>query len=462
MNRTFRRGLTVVALAGALSASLITMASAATTDIHGRNAVGNISGSAKWLSSAEGNTIDNNSLRGRGGVQENVNGNLKRVRIYDVKTQQLRNGSWVTVQHNPTDKVNESARAYTVSGTSPTSYCFADPGLMRTYRVVNAYGVRKSYAPYEVVNKTVISNTFQARALITDPACVAPPAPPAPPTANLQIDVQGSSQLLHEENQDIDVRVRNLGPSTAGNTNAVVDFDDNAGLVVDSNDPRAQLRTSTSDPNDYVIALGPFHYGDDETIRFNVDGDLVGSTTVAAFVDGSTDIAPRPHDDDSLTVNVVKAADLSLAKSVDTGYIHSGDSVTYTFAVHNAGPDVAREVVIDDNWPAALASNLQVTGAVNWSLTADDRLVINLGNIASGGTDVVTVTASASSDTPTTVRNVASITDSADVYDRDSADRTDDATFDIGVAAESTPVDESPSVPSDEPVKPEAKQAPVM
>ena len=135
--------------------------------------------------------------------------------------------------------------------------------------------------------------------------------------------------------------------------------------------------------------------------------------------------------------------------------------MTYTFAVHNAGPDVAREVVIDDNWPAALASNLQVTGAVNWSLTADDRLVINLGNIASGGTDVVTVTASASSDTPTTVRNVASITDSADVYDRDSADRTDDATFDIGVAAESTPVDESPSVPSDEPVKPEAKQAPV-
>ena len=114
-----------------------------------------------------------------------------------------------------------------------------------------------------------------------------------PATANLQIDVQGSSHLLHEENQDIDVRVRNLGPSTAGNTNAVVDFDDNAGLVVDSNDPRAQLRTSTSDPNDYVIALGPFHYGDDETIRFNVDGDLVGSTTVAAFVDGSTDIAPR-------------------------------------------------------------------------------------------------------------------------------------------------------------------------
>ena len=138
-------------------------------------------------------------------------------------------------------------------------------------------------------------------------------------------------------------------------------------------------------------------------------------------MDGSADIAPRPHDDDSLTVNVVKAADLSLTKSVDTGYIHSGDSVTYTFAVHNAGPDVAREVVIDDNWPAALASNLQVTGAVNWSLTADDRLVINLGNIASGGTDVVTVAASASSDTPTTVRNVASITDSADVYDRDSA-----------------------------------------
>ena len=93
MNRTFRRGLTVVALAGALSAARSTMARAGTAGSRGRNAVGDLGRSAEWLSFAVGNSIAAAGSGAVARVQENINGNLPRARIHNVKTQQLRNGT---------------------------------------------------------------------------------------------------------------------------------------------------------------------------------------------------------------------------------------------------------------------------------------------------------------------------------------------------------------------------------
>jgi hypothetical protein len=67
--------------------------------------------------------------------------------------------------------------------------------------------------------------------------------------------------------------------------------------------------------NDYIINLGPFTAGEQENIDFDVLGGVVGDQFVKAWVDGG--VAPSDHDEDTLAIQVVKSADLSLSKTVN-------------------------------------------------------------------------------------------------------------------------------------------------
>jgi hypothetical protein len=161
-----------------LAAILISSASAATIQVYGRNLLTYTSSpsdptpTSKWTAAVQGQDGLNpkgeaTSLQGRAAVQETFG--IKRVRIYDVTLQRLVNGVWQTVAQRTQDVVNESARAYAVAYTPTAAYCGFDSSLTRTYRVVQHHGVRR--VDDLVANRTTVSKTFTARALLNDPTC---------------------------------------------------------------------------------------------------------------------------------------------------------------------------------------------------------------------------------------------------------------------------------------------------
>ena len=437
-------------LAGALVATGITMASAAT---RGRNVPTYTSGPAKWAASAQAED-GNNQLYGRGAALETKN--VKGIRVKAVKVQKHAGSTWTTVLVNNTDVVSNASRAYAVSTTPAAAFCAANPAQVDTYRVVNEHRVLRS--DNIAVERVTVSGEFQARRLASASNCQAP-APPGDPVADLEIDVQGASTMLHDlsgsddqPDYDLDVLVRNLGPGHAGNATAIVDF--SPGLAVTSADSRAVLRTSSADPNDYLVNLGLFGAGEVENIDFDVRGAVIGGQFVKGTLDGS--VEPSDHDTDTLAIQVIPAADLSLVKSVSPGYVYSGGQVTYTFTVHNAGPDVAHGVTLTDNWPTELSPpSVTTPGNVCDFDTGADRLRCEFGDVAVGGTEVITVTAPASSTSPVTVVNTATV--EGNEADPDSIDRAASASFGIGI-----PAAVAEQVPSDEPTKgePEVKPEP--
>jgi len=162
---------------------------------------------------------------------------------------------------------------------------------------------------------------------------------------------------------------------------------------------------------------------------------------VKVWVSGS--VAHADTDSDLLPITVIKSADLSLNKElVEIGYrvdgdrdpitegyqVYDGDRIGYRFRIRNNGPDVATNVVLTDNWPAALSSNLDwnVSGGT-CTRTPADELVCELGDLEVGGTDIITVYANASAAPGTRVINTATV--EGNEADPDSADRTASVTF---------------------------------
>ncbi len=88
------------------------------------------------------------------------------------------------------------------------------------------------------------------------------------------------------------------------------------------------------------------------------------------------------------------AADLSITKSVDRALAATGDRITYTLQVANAGPDPAADVVVTDTLPDALAP-VSAAGA-GWSCELSGNVATCRGaSVAAGVASPITVVARA-------------------------------------------------------------------
>lgn len=443
MTRRLVPVLTALAtLTAVIALALPASAAPAPTQVLGRRAVTYTSyptdptPTSKWVSSSQGQFVDTNgngirdSLQGRGADLETYG--IIRYREDYVRLRVLRGGVWVTRLARETDVVREQPTAYATILTPTALVCRTDPSLTDTYSVVHSVLFRRSD---EVVGRrTLVSNTFTARLLASDPACPETPPPPPAASADLEVTVPtiNPPSPLHNESFTAAVRVVNNGPSPAAGVAVTIDTDDRiAGRTADIPGGTCTNTDLNPDPaavnEGIVCTLGTLDSGEVALISVHGTATTPGTYTVTATTTSTSSYA----DTDTTTVSfVVRAtADLALDKalaSADTTPA-SGSTVSYTLTVHNAGLDTATSTTVVDDWPGPLgAVTVAPGGDATCALDATDNLVCEFGSVLVDATETVTVSSTITAAPDTSVTNTAAV--SSAVTDPDTSDNTDSVT----------------------------------
>jgi uncharacterized repeat protein (TIGR01451 family)/fimbrial isopeptide formation D2 family protein/LPXTG-motif cell wall-anchored protein len=134
-----------------------------------------------------------------------------------------------------------------------------------------------------------------------------------------------------------------------------------------------------------------------------------GTYTNLGSVSGPDDTDPADNTDEDPTP-LTTSADLSVAKTAAAGPYVAGQTVTYTIAVTNAGPSVARDVAVADQVP----SGMTVTAMSGDGWTCDVATALCERDVLPLGTSTLTVTAAIAASVPagTELTNVATVTSS--------------------------------------------------
>ncbi|MBA3780411.1 MAG: DUF11 domain-containing protein [Nocardioides sp.] len=186
------------------------------------------------------------------------------------------------------------------------------------------------------------------------------------------------------------VVVGNTGPSVARN---VVVRDD----VVDAITSLTASTGATPNPctiaagNDVTCDLGDLPAGATVVITLagGVPPDSSGELSNTATVSSPTDTTPGNN---SSTANptTTPGADLSIVKTSAPTVPVPGQDISYTVTVTNAGPSVAREVVISDDVENALTG---VSASAPCTVAAGNEVTCEVGDLGVGGVDAsVTIT----------------------------------------------------------------------
>jgi len=151
------------------------------------------------------------------------------------------------------------------------------------------------------------------------------------------------------------------------------------------------------------------------TISPSASGSIANSASVAgsdADSNGSNSSVVSPG-------IVVATADVAISKTTNASQAVTGDTITYTITVSNAGPDSAQNVVVTDNLP----SGLQFVSAVpsQGSCSGTDPFTCNLGTLAASSSATITLQVLVTA-TSGTISNTASVT--SDTDDGDPADNS--------------------------------------
>ncbi len=171
------------------------------------------------------------------------------------------------------------------------------------------------------------------------------------------------------------------------------------------------------------------------TLRGTVNLAAAGTPlSNSATVAGSQFDPDTANNLSAVTTTVNAAADLRVAKSVNTATANVGDTLTWTVIATNDGPSTAPGVIVTDDLPTGVTL-LTRTSTQGTCTPSGAQVVCNLGALASGATATVTLTARverAAAESP--VDNVARVTSS--VFDPDPADNLSTASTAVGPAAD--------------------------
>lgn len=205
---------------------------------------------------------------------------------------------------------------------------------------------------------------------------------------------------------------------------------DPAGPITYTATPTNPVTTPLVDGQQYVICVSYFANDPDDATGTDLvnlgtfealNGPDPAAGAFAAYEDTGTD-APAAY-----TLALVGAAgtgapaagaDLSITKTDSADPVVSGDSLTYTITVDNAGPDTATNVIVTDTLPAG------VTLVSTSGCTEDPNGVptCSLGDIAASGNASYTVMVNVDAGTTGTITNMASVT--SDVTDSDPSNNS--------------------------------------
>ncbi|MDO5700445.1 MAG: hypothetical protein Q4P36_03120 [Bowdeniella nasicola] len=224
--------------------------------------------------------------------------------------------------------------------------------------------------------------------------------------------------------------VMNDGPSVARNVHVIDTLPDGLTLRPAADDSDACTATGQT----IDCALGDVYFGavviEVDTM---VDADYAG-TTIANTVDVASD-TPDPNPDNNTgeaSARVLKRADLSVTKTLDTNPLVPGEKVSYTVVVTNNGPSDAPKVQVDDTVPeeiTGLEASIEspdTSGDVECTITDDREVFCAAGRLPSGASATVTITGTLNPSVTKDVTNAVTV--GSAVTDPDGTNNTASAT----------------------------------
>jgi len=179
-----------------------------------------------------------------------------------------------------------------------------------------------------------------------------------------------------------------------------------------------------------------------------VNSDTISSLSNTADVTSSTPDPDGTNNSSTTTTDVITSANLSITKTDSPDPVTSGNPLTYTLTVNNAGPSDAQNVVVSDILPSRVT-----LASVSSSQGGCAALPCNLGTIASDGSAIVTINVTVNLATTGTLTNTASVTSDTDDPDNSNNTATEDTASEAG--APSTPAPPEDPAPPEEPGPPE-------
>ncbi len=170
-----------------------------------------------------------------------------------------------------------------------------------------------------------------------------------------------------------------------------------------------------------TVELGDMAVGDSATITILVlvDSSLTDGLLNTAQVTSDTldpvlenNVAEEPTD-------VQQQIDLRITKADDPDPVVAGETLTYTLVVHNDGPSDATGVTVVDDLPP----DVQFVSAVSSLGTAshaDGQVTVELGNMAAGQSETMTIVVAVSPSARDTLFNTATVTGNEPEIDMDN------------------------------------------
>ena len=250
------------------------------------------------------------------------------------------------------------------------------------------------------------------------------------PNANLTLDfglaALADLQVIKSDDPDpvtagdtltYTVVVTNHGPSPA--SNVVMTDQLPPGVTFTSVD--TSQGTAAHEDGLVTAELGDMALGDTATITIIVlvDSSLTDGLVNTAKVTSDTldpllqnNVAEEPTD-------VQQEIDLRIAKADDPDPVIAGQSLTYTLVVHNDGPSDATGVTVVDDLPP----DVQFVSAVSTLGTAshaDGQVTVELGNMAVGQSETVTIIVTVAPSARDTLFNSATVTGNEPEIDIDN------------------------------------------
>ncbi len=150
------------------------------------------------------------------------------------------------------------------------------------------------------------------------------------------------------------------------------------------------------------------------TVRGALPAGYTGSVDNTATVSSPTDTTPGNNTATS-TGTAAPAADVSITKTRTSGPIVPGRAVTWSVVVTNAGPSVARNVVVSDDLVDALTGvSASASGGTTCDVAGGNQVTCTVGDLAPGASVTITVTGSLPAGYTGSVDNTATVSSPTD------------------------------------------------
>lgn len=239
-----------------------------------------------------------------------------------------------------------------------------------------------------------------------------------------------------------DIHVDNLGPSDAVDVSlkdvltSATPFTVTAVTVT----PSGTCAPTSGGPTTSfttVCDLGTEPAGGRSTIRVEVTADDVAQVNDVATVSSPTPDPDTSNNQATGKVIFTGSADLEVAKVGPPSAV-AGTQLQYTITVTNNGPSTALGVVATDRLPAGVSfvSVATTVGSCTYGQPTARDLTCNLGNLASGATVTITVTALVAPDVPPGTLLVNEAVVSSSTADPDNANNRVSVTTSVTASAD--------------------------